>query len=381
MNVTFAKALHELRQGNDVVLVTIVEDSGSAPRGAGSLMAVGQDGRLAGTIGGGSVEFQSEKMAADFLGKRTSGLHDFMLHENGVEDIGMICGGDVSVWFQYISSEDEDWAKALKGALDSTREKRGGWLVQKLDGSAPTLLSNTRDVLAGPDVARNGELFVGAARRMGNLFALKLPARERALVFGGGHISRALVPLLASVGFRPMVIDNREAFTRPQSFPDAESVLACDYLEACEFIDLQPEDYAVVITHGHKFDFDVELQLLKHDFDLAYIGAIGSKRKAQAVNARLREAGISEKKIASVHTPIGTPIKATTPEEIAVSIVGEMILARAELRERGERPGSVCEAGIASAESSPVTLERHDYKAIAQREAERENAAGAVSVA
>ena len=91
------------------------------------------------------------------------------------------------------------------------------------------------------------------------------------------------------------------------------------------------DDYVVIMTNGHRHDFVVEEQVLRGQY--AYIGVIGSRTKTASVNALLRQAGISEEAIAAVHTPIGTAIKAVTPEEIAVSIAGEMICVRATRRE------------------------------------------------
>ena len=87
----------------------------------------------------------------------------------------------------------------------------------------------------------------------------------------------------------------------------------------------------VVMTNGHEYDFQVQVQVLRGE--TAYVGVIGSRKKTAFVNQRLREVGIPEEKIAFVHTPVGTPIKAVTPEEIAVSIAGEMICVRAARRE------------------------------------------------
>jgi len=88
------------------------------------------------------------------------------------------------------------------------------------------------------------------------------------------------------------------------------------------------------MTNGHSFDLEVQDQVLRGDF--AYVGVIGSRKKTAAVNARLRDRGVSEEAISKVHTPIGTPIKAITPEEIAVSITGELIYTRAIRREATE---------------------------------------------
>ena len=151
------------------------------------------------------------------------------------------------------------------------------------------------------------------------------------MIFGAGHIARALVPLLRSVEFRPVVYDDRPALADPAAFPDAERVVCGDFRNIASTLPLSPEDYVVVMTSGHLHDLEIQEQILRQE--LAYVGVIGSRAKIAAVNVRLREAGISEEKLRTVHTPVGTPIKAVTPAEIAVSITGEMIYERACRRE------------------------------------------------
>ena len=104
-----------------------------------------------------------------------------------------------------------------------------------------------------------------------------------------------------------------------------------DYTQISDYLQFTGDDYIVIMTNGHSFDLEVQDQVLRGDF--AYVGVIGSRKKTAAVNAKLRERGVADEAIAQVHTPIGTPIKAVTPEEIAVSIAGELIYTRALRRE------------------------------------------------
>ncbi len=322
MNTIFAKLLYEMEKKHDTMLVTIIADQGSTPRGAGSQMLVGSESRITGTIGGGAVERRSEELAMEFLKEKKSGIHEFRLHRNAKEDIGMVCGGDLTVYFQYISGTDEAW-KALAGQLLAwVRERKPGWLVLYLDGSAP-LLCETKEEL--PEE---------------NCFCLPLPVGERVVIFGGGHCSYALAPILKSVSFRVTVFDCREEFANADRFPDADQVICGDYLNIADSLTLNAEDYVVVMTNGHSHDYEVQEQVLRGP--LAYIGVIGSRAKTAAVNKKLREAGIAEEVISSVHTPIGTAIKAVTPEEIAVSIAGEMIYVRALRREAGKEEKHAC---------------------------------------
>ena len=156
------------------------------------------------------------------------------------------------------------------------------------------------------------------------------------MIFGGGHCSQALVPILNTVGFRVTVMDNRPEYASRELFPGAEAVICGDFRKLSEHLVLSESDYVVIMTNGHSFDYEVERQVLENP--PCYVGAIGSQHKKEFVNGKLREAGIAESVIQQVHCPIGTAIRAVTPEEIAISIAGEMILERARMRE-GEKGG------------------------------------------
>ena len=318
MDRIFAKLLYEMEKDLDTVLVTIVADRGSAPRGAGSMMLVGKNGRILGTIGGGAVEARSEQMAMEQLEKKESLCYRFRLNEHAKDGLGMVCGGDVKVLFQYISGTSEYWVKLAGTILERIVKRQPGWLVLKTDGSDPALLDEGENAVLGE--SSNAEQA-----------KLPLPIGERAILFGGGHCSQALAPVLETVGFRVTVFDDREEYANRNNFPRAEKIIVGDYTKVADYLNVTADDYVVVMTNGHSHDYDVQEQVLRGDF--AYVGVIGSRKKTATVNQRLRAAGVPEAGISRVHTPIGMNIKAVTPEEIAVSIAGEMILERALRRE------------------------------------------------
>ena len=137
MRTILFRALAELNAHQSVVLVTIVAEQGSAPRGPGSQMLVGADGQLTGTIGGGQVERQSELLALSLLKERRSQMQHFALTQAGADSLGMACGGDVTVLFQFISPEDALWRSVLETALARLIAAQPGWLILRTDGSAP----------------------------------------------------------------------------------------------------------------------------------------------------------------------------------------------------------------------------------------------------
>ena len=335
MKQIISQLLYEREEQQDAVLVSLIDDQGSAPRGTGSQMLVGRKGRLVGTIGGGAVEKRSEEMAMEALRSQKSQTHEFQLHRNPAEDIGMICGGDVTVHFQFISAENPVWSKVLAKAEDIFAAHEGGWLILREDGGDPALFGHD-GLQAGvePETEIRVLLRENCVRADG-YFSMPLPVGSRAILFGAGHISQSLCPLLHSVDFRPVIFDCRPEYAKREIFPDAETVICGDFTRIADYLTITKEDYLVVMTNGHSHDFEVQEQVLRGPF--AYLGVIGSRSKTAAVNKMLMEKGIDAERLRDIHTPVGTSIKAVTPAEIAVSIAGEMIYVRALTRESETR--------------------------------------------
>lgn len=331
MDRIFAKLLYMLEKQLDTVLVTIIADQGSAPRGAGSQMLVSREGRILGTIGGGSLEGRADALARQLLRERRSDCRLFQLHAAAKESIGMVCGGDVMVQFQYISGSSEFWAALAGKLLEMTAARQGGWLALKNDGSAPSLLAADGRAILGEPVPGQTMPEGWRPEQSKRIFCLPLPIGERVVIFGGGHCAQALAPLLHTVGFRVTVFDERAEYACRENFPTAEHILVGDYTKLSDHLQFSPEDYIVIMTNGHSYDLEVQDQVLRGPF--AYVGVIGSRKKTAAVNQKLRERGVPAEAIAKVHTPIGTAIKAVTPEEIGISIAGELIYTRALRRE------------------------------------------------
>ncbi len=309
MQRLFAKMLYLLHKQVPMVLVTVVDSSGSAPRGTGSQMLVGQEGRIIGTIGGGAVEKRSEDLARELVKTGENCLKHFALHDREQDNIGMVCGGEVTVWFQYVSAGSEEWMTLAGRVFENIALCLPGYLCITTDGEIPWVSDNPSAYAV----------------------CLPLPIGERVLLFGAGHCAQALAPLLWKLGFRVIVYDDREEYCNRDHFPHAEEFFVEKFENIRQWVGLYPDDYAVVMTSGHAYDLQVQDQLLRQR--MAYVGVIGSKKKKAAINQRLLERGISQEMIDTVHSPIGLDIGAVTPEEIAVSIAAEMIQVRAIRRQ------------------------------------------------
>ena len=316
MSGLFSQIQARLQTGESVVLCRIIDASGSTPRGAGARMAVYQDGSTSGTIGGGAVELRSIRIGGELLQEGGSRTCSFHLTPGDIEDIGMICGGDVTLLFQYLSPDHLPLIQTITAAMEA-----GGpsWLVTDLweDGRWEMAVDKTGD---GPLFARRPMLQEGTPRR----YVEPLCAEGRVYIFGAGHVGNALARLLDWIGFSVTVFDDRPHALEESLFPEGVRRILGDYGHID--LPLAREDCAVVMSPGHKMDFQILEQVLRTK--AGYIGCIGSRRKVAATRALLLEAGFSQEVIDAIHSPIGLPIGGETPEEIAVSVAAELIAHR-----------------------------------------------------
>lgn len=314
-----------LSRAEEAVLCSILASRGSTPRGTGAHMAVFAGGQSLGTVGGGAVEYECQKLARAVLEEKQSSLRQFRLSQ---AQIGMVCGGDVTVCLQYLPPEKLPLIESIAAVFE---EDSDSWLVFDVPETGPIgmgLYIQGRGLI-GADIAESAlqPLLKSHAASRGSLYAEPLTRAQMVYIFGGGHVSQALAPLLAGLDFRITVYEDRPEFCSAELFPEAQRRITAPFGEILSHISFKPQDYAIVLTRGHECDFAALEQLLRAE--LSYLGVIGSRKKTAAVNERLRQAGLSEEAFARVHTPIGLPIGAKTPAEIAVSIAAELIAHRA----------------------------------------------------
>ena len=318
-----------LNRGESLVLVTVIASSGATPRGAGARMLIGKSGRLCGTIGGGAVEYRSQQIAAQVLNEGTSLGHDFTLTKDDVQNLGMICGGACNVYFHYLPAGDAHTITLCDTAEEQFKKGTDLWLLTEIGEGGHMGLYAPDLGLWGISVSQELKLS-RHPERIGNLFAEQINTSGKVYVFGGGHVAQELVPVLAHVGFRCVVMDDRPEFTKKELFPGAENVILGDLQKISDYMTIGENDYVCVMTRGHAYDTVVQAQVLR--CRPAYCGVIGSAMKAAGVRKTLKEEyGLAEEELDLVTTPIGLNIKGETPAEIAISIAAQMILRRAEL--------------------------------------------------
>ena len=272
------RAFEYLEANEDLELVEIVESSTvGTPRKAGAFMFVDINAESFGTVGGGNVEYQATLYAKELLAKKESGEKKYELSQAAAENIGMVCGGDNLMKFTYLTNDEKS-----KAILNELKEKN--------------------------------------------------KSKNTVFIFGGGHVSMELAKTLRYVGFEYVVWDDRSNFANKERFPDAKEVISEPYENILSRVKITNQDMVVVMTRGHVYDYIVEKQVLKTE--AAYIGVIGSSSKNKVIREKLLVDGYSENEINRVCAPIGIPIAADTPEEIAISIAAEIIMFRSRLEER-----------------------------------------------
>ena len=346
--IQIARAACELLKAQKpFVLATIASHSGSTPRTAGSQMIITQDGRGIGTIGGGLLEAEAMARAAELMGAGKSALLSFDLSVETADTMDMICGGRARVLLDCIAPTDADlaifdqWHKILEAGQRGTFLSIVAGSPDKA-GRVGHCLALGGGEIAGPWPLAGSEKGKVLAATSGSSEVLTLSVEGATVVavpagracfahlFGAGHVSRPTAHLAALVGFRVQVYDDRSEYANKERFPEAAGIgVLEDFNQALSGLTMGKDDYVVILTRGHIHDKTVLAQALATG--AGYVGMIGSRKKRDAIYAALRNEGFTKEDIRRVHSPIGLSIGAETPEEIAVSIVSEMIAHRAGL--------------------------------------------------
>ena len=366
MQDVYEQIVEVLAAGRRLALATLVTRRGSAPGALGAKMLVLDDGATAGSIGGGCVEAEVWDAARAALAGDGAQVLQFRLRSEDMAESGLICGGSVDILVRSVGPES---LALFEGVVALRRAGSAGVLVTPLPGSAgvvgdagvggdvlfdaegeivaSTLGSPTGDGVAGPQAADVQNALTEARSVAARLIPGELrvaPAAGLVLesivppahlyVFGAGHLSAALVSLAKRVHFQVTVIDDRAMFANIERFPDADEVVVAEFDEAFADLELGVSSYVVIVTRGHLHDQLVLGRALATP--AAYIGMIGSRTKIAKIYAELEQSGVPRERLTEVHAPIGLSIGARSPDEIALSIVAELIQVRSGRLPRAE---------------------------------------------
>ncbi len=360
MRELFQEIIHNLESGETVAMATVVRRKGSVPREVGAKMLVHRDGKISGTVGGGCGEAEVWRSALNVIDTQHPGMVQVDLTEEIAMESQGVCGGifDVFVqpWHNKLlpgSPSMQDFARAISNALENeqaivlnTIVAAGGTWRSSI--GQQMLVHENGETFGGlllPDAPAEPTLrLVDAAKKAisaGKPHIEKIPGHANAwvevfvepfvpnpvlLIAGAGHIAEPLAALANLMNFSVSVTDDRASFASRERFPSARQLLVGDIESTLRNYPITPRTHIVLVTRAHAHDVQGLRAII--DSPAAYIGMIGSQRRVWAVFKLLHEEGVPAEKLARVRAPIGLDLGGSTPEEIALCIMAEIIMLR-----------------------------------------------------
>ncbi|MCP4112168.1 MAG: XdhC family protein [Desulfobacteraceae bacterium] len=334
-----------LDKGEPFVLATILSHEGSTPRTAGTKMIICPDGKIIGTIGGGLVEAEAVKEASEVFKTTEARIRTFNMTAATADSMDMICGGRLEVLLELIEPTPSN-IRMFSKLAESLQKRQNVLFVCALPTEGKKNMKAERCLIMA-DGSPEGDLLFPATVSdplVVNIVKQRTPAiltlgNTRFLVepffspvtvylFGAGHVSQQVSILAKMVDFRVVVLDDREEFANRERFKGADEIKSLvSFEKSFENLEIDQDSYIVIITRGHVHDRTVLEQALRTN--AGYIGMIGSRRKRDAIYKALLNQGFGFDDTDRVHSPVGLEIGAETPQEIAVSIIAELIAVRA----------------------------------------------------
>ncbi len=298
--------------GRRVALVTVMETWGSAPRRAGSQMVVAQDGGFAGSVSGGCVEAAVITAAREAIAEERWRVLDFGVSDADAFAAGLACGGRIRLLVEPVGAV---LPIPLLTALAASRQSRQALAY------VVNLSTGTRE-LRGEVAPLEDRFHRDRSGLEGDEFiAVHLPP-PRLILIGAVQIAQAILPMAQAVGYDAIVIDPRAAFATEARFPGTR--ICADWPDNI-LPDVGLDRHSAVVTLSHEPRIDDPALILALPSHAAYVGALGSRRTQETRVSRLLSAGLDPQDIARLKAPVGLPIGAATPAEIALSVLADVV--------------------------------------------------------
>jgi xanthine dehydrogenase accessory factor len=343
-----------LENGETLAVATIVSTLGSTPREVAAKMVVTASGEILGTVGGGCGEAEVRREAVQVIRSRKPAIVRVELLDDIESDSPAVCGGVLNVFVDPWWNDDQRLCKSMADELTRIGDEGIAAVMatvlsaENIEGSAAgekcIIVDNTikaggiRNDRLRHAVLKEAEerLKLEQSKQMtlvlegeskAEVFFDALPAMRKVIIVGAGHLAIPLVKFAKILGFHITVLDDRVIYANRERFPEADEVIAGDMPTVLRGLKITPHTYIVLITRGHQFDEPCLREVIHKP--AKYIGMIGSRRRIKACFIRFRdEDGIPEELLNRVYAPIGLDIGAESPEEIALSIISELVNVR-----------------------------------------------------
>jgi xanthine dehydrogenase accessory factor len=320
-----------------VALASVVSTWGSSPRQSGAKLAALADFRMVGSVSSGCVESAVLSEAIDLLKDGKPRLLNFGVSDEVAWDVGLACGGKISI---YLEPLDVQWWRIASAHVQADQPYATATLITGPSVSGKVLMDESGVLLQSPGLsagqaegltmlAREGlEQSASVQTSLGDssVFVEIYQPRPRLVIVGGAHAAVALAQMASLLGYRVMLIDPRRAFATAERFPIAE-VISYEYPDkALPKIGLTPQTYIAILTHDPKIDDPALKTALPSP--VPYVGILSSKRTHEQRIERLTADGFDRALLDRIRTPIGLKIGAQTPEEIALCVLAEITAVR-----------------------------------------------------
>ena len=342
-----------LEFGERVALVTVVKTWGSSPRRLGAKMAVNSSGFMAGSVSGGCVESAVVQECLQALQDGKNKLIHYGISDEKAWNVGLACGGEIDVFIRPLKT---DLYLQLKQGIERRVSCAYGTVINgparfigeefviaedhisdfNLIGPLNILKQaaynalNEKKILRGvyklDRLDNNSKKFEQITDEFLDVFVDIITPQPTLIIVGGVHIAISLIEFAKSSGFHTILIDHRRGFANKDRFPEVDRILSDWPQNAFDDVQLDPMTAVAVLSHDPKIDDPALERVLKSS--VFYIGALGSKNTQEKRQKRLLEAGFNKEQIVRIHGPIGLDLGSTTPEEIALGIMAEIILEK-----------------------------------------------------
>jgi xanthine dehydrogenase accessory factor len=324
----FKLASQWIKDGHQVIIGTVINTWGSAPRPLGSVIIINQKGDFEGSVSGGCIEATVIHEAIELIATQQSKILSFGVSDDTAWSVGLSCGGNISVHLEPFGNLNE----LLKDLLCQTTVPAMLLVRPLIAGSAQIVLQGQLNSIKLPEVElsiletvtkKNQPQLIDTTNN--KVFIQPLVADFHIIVVGAVHIAQHLVPLLKSLDFRVTLIDPRTAFANATRFPD----VSITHEWPQEILPTLPIDHRtglVTLTHDPKIDNPAILFFLKTN--AFYVGCLGSKKTHGKRVSFLNEEGLSETQIEKISAPVGLDLGGRSPSEIALAIASEIVIKK-----------------------------------------------------
>lgn len=347
----YERIVRFIDEGRCFALATVIAAEGSTPRKTGTKAIIDDSGRIWGTIGGGQVEAQTQQRAVEACACKRPEVFKFDSYGEDANQPVPVCGGSMRILIDPCIEKDR---AVYQSAAVAVGRRQSGVLLTGISGGQETTVSvqwlqqgefsGQSPLVAADEIEscmkrQTPKLISGAPTEsiLQEVLIEPIIPLPLVLVVGGGHVGQAVAVQASLIGFDIAVLDDRPEFTSPGLFPDGTTTLYGPVGEQLLAFDISADTYIVIVTRGHQHDGEA-LAACIHS-PAAYVGMIGSRRKAGMIRQSFIDSGTAtEEQFDRVFSPIGLDIGATTVPEIAASIVAELIAVRRGGNIRGKKP-------------------------------------------